>query len=335
MIRRVVLFVLFVSSLLAAASPLTKIRLQLQWFAQTQFAGYYAAASKGFYEREGLKVAIQPGANDIVPQDQVSAGKAEFCIAWLPKVLVSMEQGNDLVNIAQIFQRNATLEISWKDRGIHRPEDWKGKKIGTWGYGNEIGLFAAMRKVGIDPDNPKDVTIVKQRSDMKQFLAYEIDAAQAMTYNEYFEVLQSIDPKTGKNYIASDLNVISMEQVGTGMPQDGIYTSKKWLNEKGHEEIAVRFLRASFQGWIYCRDHASECVDIVLSNNPKLNKERMEWMMQEVNKLIWPSPAGIGQMDKAHWKMSATILQQARILKHPPSNDAYRSDLAASARKGV
>src|SRR5215813_13261563 len=133
MIRRLGFLVLFIAALLAAAPPLTKIRLQLQWFPQTQFAGYYAAVSKGFYQREGLDVAIHPGANDIVPQDQVTAGKAEFCIAWLPKVLVSIEQGNDLVNIAQIFQRNATLEISWKDRGINRPEDWKGKKIGTWG----------------------------------------------------------------------------------------------------------------------------------------------------------------------------------------------------------
>ena len=122
----------------AAAAPageMTKVRLQLQWVTQSQFAGYYAALDQGFYEEEGLDVEILEGAVEIVPQQVVASGEAEFGIAWVPKMLASREQGADLVNIAQVFQRSGTLQVSWKDSGITKPEDWKGKKsrhLGLW-----------------------------------------------------------------------------------------------------------------------------------------------------------------------------------------------------------
>jgi NitT/TauT family transport system substrate-binding protein len=326
----ILLLFAFSAFLFPAESNLQKITLQLQWSPQTQFAGYYAATAKGFYKNAGLAVSIKPGALPIVPQDAVSSGQADFCVAWLAKVLVSNEKGADLVNIAQIFQRNGMLEISWKDSGIKSPKDWKGKKIGTWGYGNEIGLFAAMRKAGLDPQ--KDVTIVQQQADMNLFLERKIDAAQAMIYNEYEQVLEVKNPKTGKNYTPADLVKISMEELGTGMPQDGIYARSKWLAEPDHEDIAVRFLHASFLGWQYCRDHAHECVDILMSVDPALNRSRMEWMMKEVNALIWPSPAGIGMMDEPHWQRSAELLQQAGLLKSPPTKNSYRTDLAKRAQ---
>ncbi|MCB0062576.1 MAG: ABC transporter substrate-binding protein, partial [Caldilineaceae bacterium] len=116
---------------------LTPIRLQLQWVTQSQFAGYYAALEQGFYADEGLDVTILEGAVEIVPQQVVAAGDAEFGIAWVPKMLASREQGADLVNIAQIFQRSGTLQVGWADSGITSVEDWAGKRVGTWGFGNE------------------------------------------------------------------------------------------------------------------------------------------------------------------------------------------------------
>ena len=135
----------------AACDQMTPVKLQLQWVTQSQFAGYYAAKEKGFYEAQCLDVTILEGAVDIVPQQVVASGDAQFGIAWVPKVLASRKQGADLVNIGQVFQRSGTLEISWADSGITQPADWAGKRVGTWGFGNEFELFAAMRKVGIDP----------------------------------------------------------------------------------------------------------------------------------------------------------------------------------------
>ncbi|MGH2524612.1 MAG: ABC transporter substrate-binding protein, partial [Anaerolineales bacterium] len=118
-----------------APQAMAKVTLQLQWFAQSQFAGYFAALDKGYYTEEGLDVTIKEGAVEIVPQQVLASGQAEFALAWVPKALVTREEGAKIVNIAQVFQRSGTLEVSWKDSGITKPEDWKGKKVGTWGFG--------------------------------------------------------------------------------------------------------------------------------------------------------------------------------------------------------
>src|SRR5438093_4059309 len=241
---------------------LTKVRLQLQWVAQSQFAGYYAALDKGYFRDLGLDVEIKLGGPDIVPQQVVASDAAEFGIAWVPKMLASREAGADLVNIAQVFQRSGTLEVSFKEKNITKPEDWKGKKVGTWGFGNEPELYAALRKVGIDPNNAKDVTIVKQPFDMSLLLSGEIHAAQAMTYNEYAQVLEQKNPKTGQLYTPAELNVIDFNQVGTAMLKDHLFARDSWLKKSGNEDIAAKFLQASFKGWIFCRDNQSQCVDI-------------------------------------------------------------------------
>jgi NitT/TauT family transport system substrate-binding protein len=266
-----------------------------------------------------------------VPQQVVATGGADFGVAWLPKVLASIEQGADLVNIAQVFQRSGTLEVSWKDSGISKPEDWRGKKVGTWGFGNEPELFAAMRKVGIDPDNKNDVTIVQQPFDMSLLLNRQVDAAQAMIYNEYAQVLEAVNPKTGKLYQPEDLNVISFQDVGTAMLQDGIFVRGDWIKDPKNQDTAVRFLRASFRGWIYCRDHFDDAVQVVLNNGPTLGKGHMTWQLNEINALIWPSPNGIGIMDPKAFEQTAQISQQYKIIKDKPKDGVYRTDLAQKA----
>jgi NitT/TauT family transport system substrate-binding protein len=310
---------------------LTRVTLQLQWVTQSQFAGYYVAADKGLYHAEGLNVAIKVGAVEIVPQQVVAAGGAQFGIAWLPKVLASREQGARLVNIAQVFQRSGTLEISWKDSGIVRPDDWRGKKVGTWGFGNEPELFAAMRKVGIDPNDPKQVTVVQQPFDMSLFLTRQVDAAQAMIYNEYAQVLEAVNPKTGQLFRPEDLHVIDFNEVGTAMLQDGIFVRDDWIAETKNQDIALRFLRASMKGWVFCRDHHEECVNIVLKNGPTLGQSHMTWMLNEINALIWSSPAGIGVMDAKAYDQTVQIAQQYQIIKNKPDEGAYRTDLAQKA----
>src|SRR5438093_2178600 len=228
----------------------TPIKLQLQWFPQAQFAGYFAALDKGFYADEGLDVTILPGAVDIVPATVVAGGNAQFGISWVPRMLAPRESGADVQVIGQVFQRSATTQISFKSKNITSVADFKGKKIGSWGFGNEFELLAGMRKAGLDPD--KDVTIVPQQFDMNAFVGGQIDAAQAMTYNEYAQVLEVKNPATGQLYQPSDLNVIKWEDQGTSMLQDAIFTSESWLAKPGNEDIAVKFLKASFRGWIFC-----------------------------------------------------------------------------------
>jgi NitT/TauT family transport system substrate-binding protein len=333
-VRLLVLSLIVVAALsvtAVTAQELTPVRLQLQWVAQSQFAGYFAAKDLGFYEAEGLDVTILEGAVEIVPQQVVASGGAEFGIAWVPKVLESNEQGVNLVNIAQVFQRSGTLQVSFVDTGIESVEDFEGMRIGTWGFGNEHELFAAMRAAGIDPENPDDVTIVQQPFDMSMLISGEVDAAQAMTYNEYAQVLEQVNPDTGELYQPEDLNVINLNDVGTAMLQDHIFVNADWLAEEGNEEIAVKFLKASFRGWIHCRDNFEECVDVVLENGTTLGESHQTWQLNEINKLIWPSPEGIGIMNPELWEQTVAVALEGEVITEEPAEGAYRTDLAQAA----
>ncbi len=319
----------------APTGDLIPVSLQLQWVAQSQFCGYYAAEAQGFYEAAGLDVTILEGAVDIVPQQVVASGAAQFGIAWVPKVLESRANGADLVNIAQVFQRSGTLEVSFKDKGIESVEDLRGQRVGTWGFGNEHELFAALRLAGIDPNNPEDVTIVQQPFDMSLLLNDEVDAAEAMTYNEYAQVLEATDADGNLIYTADDLNVIDFNEVGTAMLQDHIFTSEAYLegetNGTPNTEIATSFIKASLQGWIFCRDNFDEAVDIVLANGPTLGRGHMTWMLNEINKLVWPSPAGIGILDAALWEQTVNVAIEGAVISEAPSEGAFRTDLAQAA----
>ena len=303
---------------------LIPVRLQLQWVTQAQFAGYFAAIEQGFYNAAGLDVTILEGAVDIVPQQVVASGGAEFGLAWVPKALVSREEGANLVNIGQVFQRSGTLEVSWADSGITEPADWEGKKVGTWGFGNEFELTAAFEKYGVTPGE-----IVQQPFDMSLLLNREVDAAQAMTYNEYAQVLEAVNPDTGELYTPEDLSVIDFNDIGTAMLQDAIWVDADWLAD--NEETARAFLKASFQGWIFCRDDPGACVQIVLDRGSALGASHQAWQMNEINALIWPSPAGIGVMDQALWDQTIEVAVGQKVISADPGPDAYRTDLAESA----
>jgi NitT/TauT family transport system substrate-binding protein len=312
----------------------TPVKLQLQWVTQAQFAGYYAAVDKGYYKAMCLDVTILEGAVDIVPQDVLAGGQADFAISWVPKALASREKGADIVNIAQVFQRSGTLQVSFKDKNITKPEDFKGKKIGNWGFGNEFEVFAAMTQAGLDPAS--DVENVAQNFDMVALLEGEIDAAEAMTYNEYAQVLEAKNPDTGELYTPDDFNVISYEESGVGMLQDAIWADGKRMGDEKYKDTATRFVAASLQGWAFCRDDAQGCADIVLKKSPILGASHQLWQMNEVNKLIWPAKGGVGMIDQAAWDRTAKIAQEAKnldgatVLTKAPDAAAFSNDIVTA-----
>jgi NitT/TauT family transport system substrate-binding protein len=311
------------------AEDLTSVTLQSKWVVQAQFAGYYAAVDQGFYEDEGLDVTIRAGGPDIIPEQVVLGGQAEFGIDWLDALLATRDQGQNIVNIAQVFARSGMTEVTWKDTGLDSITDLEGKKVGVWLGGNEHKLFAALTKNGLDPQ--KDVEVVAQPFDMNLFLSREVDAAAAMTYNELAQVLETENPETGELYTLDELNVLRMSELGTGALEDGIFVREDWIEDAANQDVAKRFLKASFRGWIYCRDNPDDCVDIVLENGPTLGEGHQRWMMNEINDLIWPNELGIGVMDPAAFDLTNQIATDYEIIKQPATSDAYRTDLAEAA----
>jgi NitT/TauT family transport system substrate-binding protein len=315
----------------AASGELDKVTLQSKWVVQAQFAGYYAAEDQGFYEDEGLDVTIRAGGPDIVPEQVVLGGQAEFGINWLDSTLATRDKGQNIVNIAQVYTRSGMTEVTWKDTGLDQITDLRGKKVGVWLGGNEHKLFAALNKNGLDPD--QDVEIVAQPFDMELFLKREIDAAAAMTYNELAQVLESKNPDTGELYQLSDLNVMKMSDLGTGALEDGVFVREDWIADENNQDVAKRFLKASFRGWVYCRDNPEECLQIVLKNGPTLGEGHQRWMLNEVNKLIWPAPNGIGVMDPEAFQVTNEIALSGKVIKEAASEEAYRTDIAEAAVK--
>ena len=314
---------------------LKTVSLQLQWEPQAQFAGYFAADGEGYYAAEGLKVTMVRGGADILPHVVGSDPNGpEFTIAWVPKVLEVREKGqSDLVDIAQIFQRSGTRSVSWKDSNITSPADFKGKKVGVWDFGNEYEVTAGALLAGLAQGT--DYTKVIQPFNMDLLLNREIDVAEAMIYNEYAQVLEAKDPATGALYQPGDLNVINWNEVGSAMLQDALWVRQAWLDQSGNRDIAIKFLRASFRGWMFCRDNQDKCIQYTVDAGSTLPAGHQKWMMNEILPLIWPSPNGIGQMPADFWAQTLSVAKGAKVITKDPDAGAYLTDLAEAARQGI
>lgn len=328
-------------------TPLTSVKLQLQWLPQAQFAGYYVALDKGYFQDEGFdEVDVVPSGGDIVPQDALVAGDVDFAVAWVPKVLGTMEnQGVELTDIAQVFQKSGTTQVSWKGSGITKVDDFEGKRIGSWGFGNEWEIFAAMADKGLDASTVK---ITTQDFSMNALLDKDVDAAQAMTYNELAQLLETVNPATGKLYTMDDIDVISYEDTAGAMLQDAIWADTKRLSDDpAYADAATRFLKAVIKGWVFARDNPTEAADITykaatapgVSAFP-VGPTHQLWQMNEVNKLIWTG-GDFGLVDSAAWDKTVKGALAAKnqdglnlITTEPPAS-AYSNDYIEAALKAL
>ncbi|MFV9504286.1 MAG: ABC transporter substrate-binding protein [Oscillochloridaceae bacterium umkhey_bin13] len=314
-----------------AAATADKVTLQLKWVPQAQFAGYFAALDQGFYAEEGLEVTIAPGGPDIVPEQVVASGRAEFGINWMASLLSTREQGVPLVNIAQIFTRAGMRQLSWKDEGLNSPADLAGRDVAVWFGGNEYNLLATLAKYGIDRDT--GLNLVQQPFDMNLLLNREVDSAAAMTYNELYQVLSA-------GHTIEELNILDYNAEGTAMPEDGIFVSADWLNaDPKNADIAARFLRASFKGWAFCRDNVDACVQIVLKQDSGgvMTAEAQTWQMDEVNKLVWGDPIDpslkIGYLEPSLFEFAAATALEFGVISQPASTEAYTHAIWEAATK--
>ena len=235
---------------------------------------------------------------------RASAGDVDYAISWVPKVLGSIEKGAKITNVAQIFERSATTQISFKDKTITEPAQLAGKKVGSWGFGNEWELFAGMQKSGVDV---KDITLIQQAFDMNGFLAGDIDAAQAMTYNEYAQVLETKNPDDRRAVPARGPERHRLERrrhrhaAGRHLGQ---------LREAGRPRVRGPDHEADQgldQGLGVRRDNPEEAAKIVADAGSTLGESHQLWMTNEINKLIWPSTSGIGMISDDAWKQTVDI----------------------------
>ncbi|RYH11092.1 ABC transporter substrate-binding protein [Tropicimonas sp. IMCC6043] len=288
-------------ALATAAQAADEVTLQLKWVTQAQFAGYYVAEDKGFYDEVGLDVTIKPGGPDIAPAQVIAGGGADVVLDWMPSALASREKGLPLVNIAQPFKSSGMMLTCWKDTGIETPEDLKGRTIGVWFFGNEYPFLSWMSKLGIPTDGGEEgVTVLKQGFNVDPLLQRQADCISTMTYNEYWQVIDAgVTPE--------ELVTFKYEDMGVATLEDGIYVLEENLEDPAFVDKMKRFVAASMKGWKWAEENPDEAAMIVLDNDETgaQTEKHQKRMMGEIAKLTAGSN---GALDPADYDRTVATL---------------------------
>ncbi|MHA7874408.1 ABC transporter substrate-binding protein [Roseivivax sp.] len=279
---------------MAQAQDLDEVTLQLKWVTQAQFAGYYVAEAQGFYEEEGLDVTIKPGGPDIAPEQVIAGGGADVIVTWMAAGLAARERGVPLVNIAQPFATGGLQLTCLKETGVESPEDFPGRTLGVWFFGNEYPFYAWMAQLGVDTDGADEdgVTVLKQAFNVDPLLQGQADCISTMTYNEYGQVLDA-------GYTADDLVNFNYLEEGVGMLEDGLYVMEENLEDEAFQDKMVRFVRASMKGWKYAEENPEDAAQIVVDNDMTGAQtiDHQVYMMGEVAKLTAGSNGALREED--------------------------------------
>jgi NitT/TauT family transport system substrate-binding protein len=285
----------------APAFAQDEVRLQLQWVTQAQFAGYYVALDQGFYDEENLAVTILPGGPDIAPPQVLAGGGADVMLNWMPSALAAREGGLPVVNIAQPFATSGLMLTCWKDTGITGPQDFKGKTIGVWFFGNEYPFLSWMSQEGIPTDGgPDGVTVLKQGFNVDPLLQRQADCISTMTYNEYNQVLSSgVSP--------DELVTFKYEDMGVATLEDGMYVLESNLEDPAFTDKMVRFVRASMKGWKWAEENPAEAAQIIIDYDETgaQTLDHQLLMMAEIAKLTAGSN---GALDEADYQRTVDTL---------------------------
>ncbi|GHC57642.1 ABC transporter substrate-binding protein [Neogemmobacter tilapiae] len=266
---------------MATTAQAEDVTLQLKWVTQAQFAGYYVAQAKGFYEEEGLNVTILPGGPDIAPTQVIAGGGADVVVEWMPAALAAREKGLPLVNIAQPFASSGMMLTCLKESGVASPADFADKTLGVWFFGNEYPFLSWMSQLGLKTDGSAGgVTVLKQGFNVDPLLQKQAACISTMTYNEYWQVIDAgISP--------DDLVTFKYEDQGVATLEDGLYVLEEKLADPAFAETMVKFVRASMKGWKYAEANSDEAAMIVLENDESgaQTEAHQKRMMGEVAKL--------------------------------------------------
>ena len=242
-----------------------------QWTAQAQFAGYYVAQEKGFYRQAGVEVEI---VHPSVTQPAMSRIRQNLCQATTLQLCQAMElvdTGMELVNILQTSMNNAMVIVSARDKD---PLTQRGERVGIWSVGFGQLAICMSIKEGLD------YNWVRFSTNVNLFVAGALDATLAMSYNEYYQLMQA-------GIKLTDKNVYRFCDHGYNVQEDGVYMTREYYNK--HRDQAHRFAQASRKGWEWAAAHPEETLDIVMKYVSKdriaTNRVMQRLMLKEVLRL--------------------------------------------------
>ena len=277
------------------------LTLQLKWVTQAQFAGYYVALENGYYTDEGLNVTIKPGGPDIAPTQVLAGGGADVTVEWMPAALAAREKGLAMVNIAQPFKSSGMMLTCRKDAGVASTDDFKGKTLGVWFFGNEFPFLSWMSQLGLPTDGSAGgVEVLKQGFNVDPILNGQAACVSTMTYNEYWQVIDA-------GLTPEELVSFKYEDQGVATLEDGLYVLEENLSDAAFSDKMVRFVRASMKGWKWAEDNPSDAAMIVLDYDETgaQTENHQVRMMGEIAKLTAGSD---GTLDPADYERTVASL---------------------------
>ncbi len=247
------------------------------WIPQAQFAGYYVALDRGFYEQEGLDVKIAHPSASISVFEYLTSGQADIISTFLMDAIKERASGIALVNISQISQHSALMMVAKKSRGIHSPKDLDNKKLGIWSSGFRDVPYAFMREQNLN------IQLVPVLNTINLFLMDGVEALTVMYYNEYDQIINSgIDEE--------ELTAIFFADYGLDIPEDGLYTLEHKYNTR--REDLIKFVKATFRGWEYAQKNKEYAIDLVVNEMKKAhlpnNRTHQRWMLDKYLQMIEP-----------------------------------------------
>jgi signal transduction histidine kinase len=271
-------------------AALETIDFQLRWHHQFQFAGYYAAVEKGFYQEVGLDVRIHAARPGVTPIEEVLAGRAQYAEAN-SELLYARMQGKPLVALAAIFQHSPSVLLTRKDANINSPHDLIGKKVMLSSTDSDFLAMFLREGIGIKPNL---INILPSSFDFEDLISGRVDAFNSYLTNEPFYMLQK-----GIEY-----TVINPNSYGIDFYSDILFTSEQEL--KQNPKRVAEFRQASLKGWRYAMDHPDEIIDLLI-NKYQVEKSRahLQFEADAMRKLILPDLIEIGHMNPGRWQRMA------------------------------
>ena len=242
-----------------------------QWTAQAQFAGYYIAEAKGFYREAGVKVRIEHPSATQSAMARLRNNECQATTLQLCQALEIIDDGIPLVNILQTSMNNAMVIVSARGKD---PLTQKGAHVGIWSAGfGQLAICMSIR-------DHLDYQWVRFAQNVNLFVAGALDATLAMSYNEYYQLVQAGIQMTDKK-------VYRFCDHGYNVQEDGVYMTREYYST--HKDLARRFAQASRKGWEWASAHPHEALDIVMQyvdkNHIATNRVMQKLMLEDVLRL--------------------------------------------------
>lgn len=283
---------------------LEEVRIQTMWVPNAQFAGYYVAIEKGYYRDEGLKVSFNEYDEGVAVKDVVAEGGAEFGIDGADQVIVARSEGKPLVAVAVHYRLNPTAYASLKEKGIKRPEDLVGKKIGILPDNTGTIFKAMIRKHGL---SESDMEFIEYGYDFGMLYSGTVDLIPIYIFDEPYIMMRE----------GYELNIILPEDYGIHAYGDTLFTTEQLVRER--PDLVLKLVRATLKGWQYAIENPQAAVDIVLKyDDPDYNdKEYETFILTNEAPLVHTGEDYIGWMRQSVWQDMHDMLLEHELIKQP------------------